>query len=127
MPWASENRGEDEIGIEQIAKAYNTIAAEIGARGGAGGAWLLRVLRLSGLISIYDDLDGTGANLLGTYLAAAVIYATIFERKPEGLVRPHAGQPAQNVGLEQILIPATTAEALDDIAWRTVREYSADK
>jgi len=56
------------------------------------------------------DPDAEHESLAGTYLAAAVIYATLFDRSPEGLPFHHA-------------LEADDATFLQRVAWETVEEW----
>ncbi len=55
--------------------------------------------------------DQEHESLHGTYLAASVIYATIFGQSPKGLTYCPAGLSAEEAGF------------LQEVAWATVRDW----
>lgn len=66
-------------------------------------------------LALHEAFDGTHPNLLGTYLAAAVVYRTIY------------GRPAANIDYDYFgEIDADTAAWLRGVADRTVTEFFAE-
>jgi len=62
---------------------------------------------------VFIDTDEVHATWEGTYLAAATIYATIFQRSPEGL--------SYTFGVSE-----ENAAFLQRIAWQTVTAWQAE-
>ena len=75
-----------------------------------GVAWQTGVSRDTTL-ALWDT-DGSHPSVLGTYLAACVLYATLFHASPIGLAAP-AG------------IPSATARILQGLAGETVLTQTA--
>ena len=90
----------------QVVIGYLTIARELNVSvAPVGSAWLTVTRNYSGL-----DLwqaDGVHPSELGTYLAASVFYAAIFQRNPAG---------STYLGT----LPAATAQILQSVAGQTV-------
>ena len=112
MTWARQNAWERQ---DELSEAYTSIGRTLGAIVvPAGVAWQKALDQSTGLV--LHDRDGSHPNPAGTYLAACVFYATLFDASPVGL----AVDPAllAKCGAE-------TIELLGQVAFRTVREYSA--
>jgi len=90
---------------DSVAAAYRMIAAELGARLSPVGLAWARARRLDSLIGLWQD-DRCHATLEGSYLAACVFYAVLFEADPTGL--------SFTAGLA-----ADTALFLQAVAWQT--------
>lgn len=110
-PWPLREGNLDEYleAQAQIAAGYQTIGEELGALIAPVGSAVEEVLRqMPGTyLWIEDDIYGH-ANLQGTYLAACVLYAVIYDESPEGLTF--------------IIQPEDTALALQSIAAEVVAE-----
>lgn len=90
----------------QIAIGYLTIARELNVPvAPVGSAWLA-VARNYSSLDLWQA-DGVHPSELGTYLAASVFYAAIFQRSPAG---------SNYVGT----LPAATAQILQAVAGQTV-------
>jgi hypothetical protein len=106
MSWAYADKPEMTA---QLAEAYTAAGNAHGALViPAGLAFARSVAERPGL-DLYVA-DKRHPSLAGTYLAAAVSFATLFGRSPEG--------SAYTAGLEP-----ETAAFLQRVAWATVREY----
>ena len=96
---------------EQLTAGYLGIADELDDRvAPVGVAWQTGVSRDTTL-ALWDT-DGSHPSVLGTYLAACVLYATLFHASPIGLAAP-AG------------IPSATARILQGLAGETVLTQTA--
>jgi hypothetical protein len=96
---------------EQLTAGYLGIADELAERvAPVGVAWQTGVGRDSAL-ALWDT-DGSHPSALGTYLAACVLYATLFHADPIGLPAP-AG------------IPPETARVLQGLSGETVLTQTA--
>ncbi|MBL7133558.1 MAG: hypothetical protein ISS78_05625 [Phycisphaerae bacterium] len=104
MTWARAHQGEM---IEKIAKAYNGIAAELGAVAAPVGRAWQKALAARPKLKLHKG-DGSHPNAHGTYLAACVFYATFTGRDPRGLA---GGTPGE--------INAADRRFLQRIAWET--------
>ena len=81
MVWPSAERKLDFGGVSD---SYRLVARDIGAALlPAGEAWRIAEKRVPKL-KLYSE-DGMHPTATGSYLAAAVIYARLFERSPIGL------------------------------------------
>ena len=97
--------------IDDVVTAHRLIADELGAPVAPAALAFERVrAERPDIVLIEDDL--THATWDGAYLAAATVYATLFERSPVGL--------AYDFGVD-----AETAAFLQRIAWETVQEWRA--
>ena len=111
--------------IEQIAQAHRDIAAELGANVAPVSLAWQRAMEERPEVAVYST-DDVHPSLYGTYLAANVVYATVFGESPVGLayVPPDTGFVVSTGEV----IEGVTAEAaafLQRIAWETVQEHQA--
>jgi hypothetical protein len=92
-----------------IAKELNVAVAPVGM------AWKKALARNSGLVLHQPDKSHPSST--GSYLAACVFYATLFDKSPVGL-------PAELKKGNQVLVRVAPDEAaaLQEIAWQTVQE-----
>jgi hypothetical protein len=88
--------------------AYETIALEIGARLIPVGAAWQAALQMQNDLPFYDS-DGSHPAPLGSYLAACVFVAHLWEKDPRGLLVPSA-----------LKIEEDHAALVRDAAWQTV-------
>lgn len=105
--------GQADYGSMQAAieASYLAVAGELGVPvAPAGAAWRMVRLESPGL-DLWQP-DGSHPTTAGTYLAACVLYATIFQRSPVGL-RSAAGLPSETA---QLLQSAAAHTVLDDPA-----------
>ncbi|MFC1729544.1 DUF4886 domain-containing protein [candidate division KSB1 bacterium] len=111
------NRDRPEMQAE-LNEAYFEIAQELGALIAPVGIAFEKAYSENQDIMLHET-DGFYPSRLGSYLAACVFYAVIYNKNPEGL-------PNSLVMYSQLRIYATEAEAafLQRIAWETVQEYS---
>jgi len=98
MTWARERLPQDQA---FISDAYLRAARETKSSVAPVGVAWERVRRIFPSIELYDS-DGSHPSPAGTYLAACVIYATLFHQSPEGL-------------------PSKFPKELQSIAWWSVR------
>ena len=122
MSWYAED---DDTA--QYFNIYPTLSEELGAKvAPVGLAWSRSIAERPDL-DLYDD-DRLHANVSGTYLALAVLYATIFDESPEGL--PYL--PSDLIGgeesalYEEWKISEEDIAFLQRIAWETVVEYQEE-
>ncbi len=95
---------------EQITAGYMAIADELDDRvAPVGVAWQAGVARDTSL-ALWDT-DGSHPSASGTYLAACVLYATLFRASPVGLPAP-AGIPSETARLLQGLAEETVLTQL---------------
>ena len=96
--------------IDDVVEAHRQIAQETGAPvAPAALAFEQALAQRPDLVLIGPDR--VHATWTGAYLAAATVYATLFERSPEGL--------SYAFGLD-----ADTAAFLQRVAWETVTEWN---
>lgn len=91
---------------QAITDGYLGIARELGVAVAPVGAAWRETLAERPALNLWRD-DGSHPSPAGTYLAACVLYATLFRQSPEGLAAP-AGMPRED------------AAALQRVAARTV-------
>jgi hypothetical protein len=92
MTWARRHAPETQ---RAITDAYAAIGAELGAAVAPAGVAWERVLARAGHPALHDA-DGSHPTLAGSYLAACVLFATLFGERPgeddvPGLARAEAG------------------------------------
>jgi len=63
-------------------------------------------------LRIHKDYDGSHPNMLGTYLATSVVYASLYGKSPVGNTYDYFGA-----------VDKKTAEYLQEVAWDTVRKF----
>jgi hypothetical protein len=111
MTWANRNRPETQA---LLADAYANIARELDAiLAPVGLAWQQVQRRIPGL-DLYHP-DGRHANPIGSYLAACVFYAVVFNTSPEGLPGAVVIEGKVRLDLDQ-----DTARCMQKIAFDTV-------
>lgn len=110
MFWENET-----FGIDEIAADHYEIALELGIKVAPVGLAWQKSLEQRPELELYFT-DNVHANVHGNYLAAAVLYATIFEESPEGL--PYI--PIDVYG--DVIISSDDLAYLQSIAWETVQE-----
>ncbi|MFV2061967.1 MAG: hypothetical protein ACC726_00460 [Chloroflexota bacterium] len=98
------------VKLKDIVRAHRQISAELGAKVAPVALAMQKVRKERPRLKMRSD-DGVHASWAGSYLAAAVIYATIFERSPVGL---------------DYTFGVTEGEAayLQRIAWKTVVDWN---
>ncbi len=110
MTWAR-----DILTTEDIAKAYKDIALELDVNVAPVGLAWERAMEERPDLNCYK-IDNVHPSILGTYLAANVFYATLFEESPVGL----SYLPSEDGGVTE-----EEAAFLQRIAWETVQDYQA--
>jgi len=109
-----------------LNSAYFDVAKEVGAKvAGVGLAWS-RVQKEHPEIELYAA-DGINPSPAGSYLAACAIYATMFNRNPEGIPAKLGGRPVDpatgkvvSEKLEFLVdLPPEQAKVLQQAAWET--------
>lgn len=106
MSWAYLDRPEM---TQQLAEAYTRAGNENNALVVPAGLAFARVVRDRPDVNLYmpDKRHPTAA---GTYLAAATIYASLFNKSPIGATETGG-------------LPPETARYLQTVAWQTVQDY----
>jgi prepilin-type N-terminal cleavage/methylation domain-containing protein/prepilin-type processing-associated H-X9-DG protein len=103
MTWARKHLPETQT---KLSDAYTSIANELGADVAPVGLAWQRAMKERPQIELYDS-DNSHPTLKGSYLAACVFYAVIYQKSPQGLAA---------LGL-----PADEAQFLQKIAWETAQ------
>jgi hypothetical protein len=112
MAWAYQRLA--WISMEQIARAHRDLARELNVEvAPVGLAWQLAAKERPD-IDMYAA-DREHPSVYGMYLAACVVYATIYDRNPSGLSYAMPGMVPDQVAF------------LQRIAWQTVVEYRAGR
>lgn len=129
MTWARrDNPGDMQ---KDLAKGYNTIGQELGVTvAPVGLAWQEARWRLRTLE--FHFRDGAHPSEFGSYLSAAVVYATLTGHDPRGAAPVIQGHPVRDDGVVDTarIVPLAelgpaTAAALQQIAWETVMSEGA--
>jgi hypothetical protein len=111
MTWIRQSTPEIQPSLSQ---AYTDLGKELAARvAPVGRAWE-RALKDNPKLALHSA-DGSHPSKAGTYLAACVFYATIYNKSPEGL-------PGSIGGLSD-----AEARPLQVIAWQVVKEQGEKK
>jgi len=87
MTWARQHEPHNQ---RVLADAYNSIGEQIAATVAPVGLAWEKVLAMTNAPQLHDR-DMSHPNLAGSYLAACVLYATLFDDCPEGLDLPVDG------------------------------------
>jgi hypothetical protein len=106
MTWALLNRPEDQ---PAISKAYLELAADLKCQVAPVGTAWQAALKANRKLALHTN-DKKHPTATGTYLAACVIYATIYSRNPEGL--------PGNIGK----LTDEEARALQTVAWKAFQK-----
>jgi hypothetical protein len=105
MTWPRES--DDWSDIDDVIEAHRTVEAELGATvAPAAYAFELARFERPELTLISGDL--VHATWEGAYLAAATVYATLFDRSPEGLPYAFGMDPEDAAFLQRIAWQAVT-------------------
>jgi hypothetical protein len=113
VTWARQHIPEMQA---SITETYTRVAQEIGAKlAPVGPAWRIALDAKPELTLHMADRSHPG--ILGTYLAACVFFATLFEESPAGLSNQF--QASSHV---TSVIDNAIASALQDAAWASVQE-----
>jgi hypothetical protein len=128
VPWPDQN---DKITVPEYMAVADGLAAKLSARVSPVALAVDRVRReRPGLIEYVDDYH---VNAPGWYLDMCVLYATLFDRSPEGLKYRMADVPvpSEESGLWKLssgwALTDADAAYLQRVAWETVQERQAKK
>lgn len=108
MTWAAKDKPEN---TKKLADAYINIAKQTGGYVAPVGLAFDKARKVHPEINLYYQ-DGVHPSLEGTYLAACVFFATLYNQTPVGGALP----------TDTNMTPET-AKALQQIAWDTVTEF----
>ncbi len=119
MTWARKGQPEMQKGLTatycRLAEASGAEVAPVGL------AWAKIVADKPNIV--LHARDGSHPNLTGSYLAACVMFATVYNVSPEGapgkLTVPHD----RNRRLVLCDVPGGIARYLQRVAWQTVRDF----
>jgi hypothetical protein len=138
MTWARREPSDPATRVQkELADAYLTIGRELGVKvAPVGLAWAETKRRLYTLdLHMWDASHPTPA---GSYLAAAVLYATLTGRSPVGSPSVIQGRPTvpATQGDEHVVdpslrvplvdLPAATAAELQEIAWQVFSQHATN-
>jgi hypothetical protein len=126
VPWAHREKPEQEA---SIVAAYQSLARDLGATlAPIGTAWQNAPTDDAGLTLYRADAD-SHPNARGSYLAACVLYATLYGKSPVGVsaeitdrgMARHEFEPLTlNIKEEPFNLGLTDARFLQQTAWRAV-------
>jgi hypothetical protein len=95
--------------IGKVVNMFDTVGRDVGVKViPVGLAFELSYQRKPDL-RLHDEHDGSHPSLVGTYLAAAVVYASLYGENPVGNTYSYRGK-----------VPADVALHLQQVAWDTV-------
>ncbi|EGQ8195212.1 DUF4886 domain-containing protein [Vibrio parahaemolyticus] len=112
MTWAQQSRPEQ---TSALANAYQDIAKKTGGYVAPVGLAFEQSINQYPEINLYHS-DGKHPSLEGTYLAASVFFATLYNKSPVGGAIP----------VDTDMSPET-AKKLQTIAWETVQRFQDNK
>ncbi|UMM06934.1 hypothetical protein MKR81_27635 (plasmid) [Vibrio campbellii] len=112
MTWAQQSRPEQ---TSALANAYQDIAKKTGGYVAPVGLAFEQSINQYPEINLYHS-DGKHPSLEGTYLAASVFFATLYNKSPVGGATP----------IDTDMSPET-AKKLQTIAWETVQRFQDNK
>ncbi|WP_165313579.1 DUF4886 domain-containing protein [Vibrio ziniensis] len=110
MTWAQKSHPEQ---TQALAKAYMVIAEETGGYVAPVGLAFAQSMKQYPEINLYHS-DGKHPSLAGTYLAASVFFATLYNQSPIGGETPADSDMSPE-----------TARKLQTVAWETVQSYQS--
>jgi hypothetical protein len=113
LTWARKHIPEMQ---ERLTDAYFTLAGKIGATVAPVGIAWQNALRSNPALKLHKK-DKSHPDLPGSYLAACVFYATLFQTSPVGLTGTIVGRSNKILTLQE-----KEAGFLQSIAWETVQE-----
>lgn len=123
LTWARQNQMENQA---KLNDTYFTIAKELHALVAPVGIAWAKAFKEDPKLTFHTE-DGSHPNAAGSYMAACVLYATIFKKSPENLAGKLLGQAVKDDGsisderVELINLNQTAAKFIQRIAWRTVK------
>jgi hypothetical protein len=112
MAWPYERL--NWVTLEQISRAHHEVGRELDVPVAPVGVAFQRAMQARPHLSMLGR-DKEHETIHGTYLAACVIYATLFRQSPKGLTYHPTG------------ISAEEAAFLQRIAWDTVKEWKKQR
>ena len=98
--------------IEPIRQTYVQTGNQLGALVIPVGLAFERAYGLRPEMKLHESFDGTHPSMLGTYLAACVVYASIYRDSPVGFSYTYFGE-----------VDSADAAFLQQVAWDTVVEF----
>ena len=111
LTWARKNAPQNQAILN---RAYLTTAWDLNAIVAPVGVAWARVQAETSKIALYQS-DQSHPTAKGTYLAACIFYATIYNKKPSNI-------PFDDI-IRNIGIDAAEASYLHEVAWQTVSEF----
>ncbi len=110
MTWAREDQSDH---IDSLNRSYTMIGNHVGALVVPVGVAFNNSAQQYPKIDLYRS-DKSHPTMAGTYLAACVFYAALYQQSPEGLIFPVS-----------TTLNEEKAADLQILAWRTVQDYYA--
>jgi hypothetical protein len=107
LTWARQHAPETQA---SLTEAYTNIAKELQALVAPVGVAWQTALRENPVLVLHEE-DGSHPTPAGSYLAACVFYATLFNDSPVGLAVP-----------ENLKLIEADATILQRVAWQTVQD-----
>jgi hypothetical protein len=123
LTWARQNQLENQA---KLNDAYFAIAKELQAQVAPVGIAWAKAFKEDPKLTLHTE-DRSHPNAAGSYMAACVLYATLFKKSPENLAGNLLGQAIKDDGslsderVELIYLNQTEAKFIQRIAWRTVK------
>lgn len=100
--------------LEKTVSLYTTVGNEIGALVIPVGLAFDEAYKRKPGIQLHKDFDGSHPDLIGTYLAACVVYGSVYGKSPVGNKYDYYGK-----------IDKDMAAFLQQVAWDTVKKFYA--
>ncbi len=129
LTWARQDHPEMQV---KLNDAYLSIARDLGAIvAPVGIAW--QTAFKENPQTVFHIEDKSHPNPAGSYMAACVLYATIYGKSPENLSGRIVGKATDLAGKETgeqkelVSLDNPQAAFIQRLAWQTVKEMSSDK
>ena len=129
LTWARQNRPEMQ---QALTEAYFSIARELGAMVAPVGIAWQNALKENPKLVLHDR-DQSHPNFAGSYLAASVFYALLYDRSPEGLAEkgpkkePATSENDLSNSPDAVNLTDADAAFIHRVAWKTVKTQNAFK
>jgi hypothetical protein len=127
LTWARQHQPENQV---KLNDAYFTIAKELKALVAPVGVAWEKAFKEDAK-RVFHTEDKSHPNAAGSYMAACVFYALIYEKSPEKLTNRISSYPVSDSGMvsnvktELVNLEKSEAILIQRIAWQTVKNVKA--
>ena len=110
--YVAPNKSASPDMIRKIEDMYVSVANEVGALAIPVGLAFEEAYRRKPDLQLHKTYDGSHPDLIGTYLAACVVYASLYGKSPVGNAYDYFGK-----------VDKDAAAFLQQVAWDTVQKF----